>query len=230
MTAAFSRPPTAQEAVLTELRSLIASGRMGPGQRIVQEALAGRLGVSRVPLREALKILEGEGQVTYEAHRGYVVSLLSLPDLVEVYRIRELLEPEAVRTAVPLLTVEDLEKLESAARDVESAAGALDVSAMTLANRRLHDLMFEACGQPRLVRMIRQLWDATEVYRAVYYADRPNREQVISEHRQLVEAVRRSDADEANRILDQHRRHAIEALRPALVDDTAPGSPDPEDA
>jgi len=86
------RPPTAQEAVLAELRRFITTGRLRPGQQIVQDALAVQLGVSRVPLREALKILEGEGQVTYVAHRGYFVTELSLSDLLEVYRIREILE------------------------------------------------------------------------------------------------------------------------------------------
>ena len=65
MSAVFQRPPTAQEAVLAELRRFIATGRLRPGQQIIQDALAVQLGVSRVPLREALKILEGEGQVTY---------------------------------------------------------------------------------------------------------------------------------------------------------------------
>ena len=85
--------------MLTEVRSLIATGRMRPGEQIVQEALALELGVSRVPLREALKILEGEGQVTYVAHRGYFVALLSLADLLEVYRMREILEAEAVSSS-----------------------------------------------------------------------------------------------------------------------------------
>ncbi len=98
----FSRPPTAQEAVLVELRKEIASGALRPGEQVLQEAIADRLGVSRVPLREALKILEGEGQVVYHPHRGYFVAELSVADLVEVYRIRDLLEAEAVEVGVGL--------------------------------------------------------------------------------------------------------------------------------
>lgn len=82
------RPPTAQEFVLTELRRAIVSGQLRPGAAIRQDTLAESLGVSRVPLREALKILEGEGQVTYRPHRGYFVADLSYDDLREVYRIR----------------------------------------------------------------------------------------------------------------------------------------------
>ena len=112
MSEVFRRPPTAQEAVLAELRRLITAGLLRPGQQIVQDALAVQFGVSRVPLREALKILEGEGQVTYVAHRGYFVTELSLSDLIEVYRIREILEAEAVSIAVPQMTAEDIHRLE----------------------------------------------------------------------------------------------------------------------
>lgn len=216
MTVTFKRPPTAQEAVLTEIRSLIATGRMGPGEQIIQDALAVQLGVSRVPLREALKILEGEGQVTYVAHRGYFVALLSLADLLEVYRMREILEAEAVSIAIPLMTAEDIDRFEEAARDVEQASAAEDLTTMVQANRRFHATLFEACALPRMVRIIRQLWDATEVYRAVYYSEEPNRVRVLDEHRQMVQAVKTGDVEQTLMMLDIHRQHAIEALRPVL--------------
>jgi DNA-binding GntR family transcriptional regulator len=216
MNEAFRRPPTAQEAVLAELRRAIATGQLRPGQQIVQDALAVRLGVSRVPLREALKILEGEGQVTYVAHRGYFVTELSLSDLLEVYRIREILEAEAVTIAVSQMTPEDIERMEEAERDVEASAEIADVVAMTSANQRFHFALIEACSLPRLVRLIRLLWDATEVYRSVYYSDEHNRKVVTAEHRAVVAAVRDGDAAAALSVLGDHRRHAIDALRPVL--------------
>ena len=216
MSEVFRRPPTAQEAVLAELRRLITAGLLRPGQQIVQDALAVQFGVSRVPLREALKILEGEGQVTYVAHRGYFVTELSLSDLIEVYRIREILEAEAVSIAVPQMTAEDIHRLEEAERDVRAAADIADVVAMTSANRRLHFAILDACALPRLIWLIRLMWDATEVYRSVYYNDAHNREMVDSEHRALVAAVRAGDATAALGVLTEHREHAIEALRPVL--------------
>jgi len=216
MSEVFRRPPTAQEAVLAELRRLITAGQLRPGQQIVQDALAVQFGVSRVPLREALKILEGEGQVTYVAHRGYFVTELSLSDLIEVYRIREILEAEAVSIAVPQMTAEDIHRLEEAERDVRAAADIADVVAMTSANRRLHFAILDACALPRLVWLIRLLWDATEVYRSVYYNEAHNREMVDSEHRALVAAVKAGDATAALVVLTEHREHAIEALRPVL--------------
>lgn len=224
MSEAFRRPPTAQEAVLGELRRFITTGRLRPGQKIIQDALSAQLGVSRVPLREALKILEGEGQVTYAAHRGYFVTELSLSDLIEVYRIREVLEAEAVSIAVPQMTAEDIHRLEEAERDVQAAADVADVVAMTSANRRLHFAILDACALPRLVWLIRLLWDATEVYRSVYYNEAHNREMVDSEHQALVAAVKAGDAATALTVLTEHREHAIEALRPVL-EQAAEGKP-----
>lgn len=224
MSETFHKPPTAQEAVLAELRRFIATGRLRPGEQIVQDALAAELGVSRVPLREALKILEGEGQVTYRAHHGYFVTQLSLSDLVEVYRIREILEAEAIRVGVPQMTIEDVDRLEEAVREVQAAAAVADVVTMTQANRRLHFALIEACGLPRLVRIIRLLWDVTEVYRSVYYTEPHNRELVEAEHHDLVAAAKAGDVARTLQVLDQHRQHAIAALR--LVLEAVAPSPD----
>lgn len=210
------RPPTAQQFVLAELRSAITGGELRPGEPIRQDALAARLDVSRVPLREALKILEGEGLVVHHAHRGYFVAELSLADLEEVYRIRALLEGEAVREAVARSGPGLADVLEEAQAEVERAGEAGDVAEMAAANRRFHFAIVEASGMPRLVRLIGTLWDATDAYRSLYYAQRPNRERVQHEHRAVVAALRAGDAEEAVRLLDLHREHAVAALREIL--------------
>jgi DNA-binding GntR family transcriptional regulator len=87
---------------------------------------------------------------------------------------------------------------------------------MTLANGRLHATLIEASGRPRLVRIIRQLWDATEVYRSVYYAEPENRELAVDEHRAILDAVRARDTGRLLDALAAHRKHAIAALSPVL--------------
>ncbi|GAA4078375.1 GntR family transcriptional regulator [Actinomadura miaoliensis] len=206
------RPPTAQQFVLGELRRAITTGRLRPGAPIRQDALAEELGVSRVPLREALKTLQGEGLVSYRAHRGYFVEELSLDDLREVYRIRELLEAEAVRQAVAHLTDDDLDVLEKAQREVERASAAADVLDMAAANRTFHMTLYECARMPRLTRMIASLWDATDAYRSIYYGDDHNRRRVIDEHRAALDALRARDPDRAIDILDVHRAHAVTTL------------------
>lgn len=215
--APFRRPPTAQEAVLAELRRSIVSGGLKPGEQILQDALAERYGVSRVPLREALKILEGEGQVTYQPHRGYFVTELDVDDLREVYRIRDLLESEAARLAVPQLSEADLDRLAEAADSVDRADQSGDLVAMTAANRDFHFTLLAGAGMPRLVRLSRVLWDATDAYRSLYYANADHRRLVHDEHRSVVAAARAHDAEEVVRLLRAHREHAVTAVAAALA-------------
>ncbi len=212
----FVRPKTAQEAVLSELRRMLVTGELAPGEPLRQEALAEALGVSRVPVREALKVLEGEGAVVHEPHKGYVVAELSVDDLVEVYRLREILEAEAIRVAVPRLSAADLDALAAAAADVDSAGRAGDVTAMTEANRRFHFLLFDAAEMPRLSRTLRQLWDATDVYRSVYFSGVTNRQRVKHEHRELLTALRAGDVDAAVRAQHDHRDNSVTAVTAAL--------------
>jgi len=216
---AFVRPPTAQEAVLTELRRLLVTGEIAPGTPVRQESLAERLGVSRVPLREALKVLEGEGHVVYLPRRGYVAADLSVDDLVEVYRMRELLEAEAIRVAVPRLDDPVVDEIEAAGRAVAAAGRDGDLAAMTVANRRFHFLLFDAAGMPRLSRALRQLWDATDVYRSVYFAAPTNRARVTHEHVDLVAALRARDAEAAVAAQAAHRDHSVTSVRAAIDQD-----------
>jgi DNA-binding GntR family transcriptional regulator len=216
-TTAFVRPPTAQEAVLTELRRLLVTGELAPGAPVRQEAVAERLGVSRVPVREALKVLEGEGALVYAPHRGYVVAELSVDDLVEVYRLREMLEAEAIRVAVPRLTDADIRAISATAAHVDAAGRAGDLVAMTAANRDFHFLLFDAAGMTRLSRTLRQLWDATDVYRAVYFGETGNRERVHADHAELLAALRARDVRRAVAAQKSHRDHSVAAVSAALT-------------
>ncbi|MDV9187547.1 GntR family transcriptional regulator [Streptomyces sp. SR27] len=213
------RPQTAQQFVLEELRRAITSGELRPGGQIRQDALAARYEVSRVPLREALKALEAEGLVVHHIHRGYFVAELSLSDLEEIYRIRELLETEAVRMAVRLLPDGIVAALESIQREVERAAEEGDVTAMAASNRRFHFTLIEASGMPRLVRLIATLWDSTDAYRSLYYTEDPHRKQAVREHRAVISALRQGDEEATVRWLDEHRAHAVAALRAVLERD-----------
>ncbi|MHA7274270.1 MULTISPECIES: GntR family transcriptional regulator [unclassified Arthrobacter] len=210
------RPTTAPAFVLAQLRRAIIAGELLPGQALRQDALAERFGVSRVPLREAFKVLEGEGQVVYAPHRGYKVATLSLTDLLEVYRIREILEAEAVRVAIRRSDDGVVTLLRAAAQEVETASAAGDLLTMTEANRRFHFLMVTSARMPRLEKLIQVLWDATETYRFVYYGDEANRHRVENEHQCIIEAFADRDADRVITLLNEHRSHAVDALRTFL--------------
>jgi len=208
---------TAQEVVLRELRADIVLGVLAPGSQVVQESLAHRYGVSRVPLREALKILEGEGLVIYHPHRGYFVMELSIDDLGEVYRLRSLLEAEALRAAVPSLGDADLDELRVLLAAVEKSSSQGDLASLTLANRAFHFAIFERSGMPRLVRVLQQLWDATDVYRAIYFRSVANRARIEGEHRQIMAALVARDAEAAIAAHEVHRSHSVHALTDQLT-------------
>jgi DNA-binding GntR family transcriptional regulator len=200
---------TAHELVAAALRQAILDRELKPGDKVRQEEVARKLGVSVIPVREALRVLAGEAQVTYRPRQGYVVAELDVGDLTEVYRLRELLEAEAVQVALPRLTEADLDGVE---RLFEQVAAAGSVSEAMKANRRAHFLLFEAAGLPVLLRHITMLWDSTEAYRALYYS----RTSVDAEHRAIMAALRRRDAAAVIELLDSHRRHALDALTAAL--------------
>lgn len=199
-----------QVAVLTGLRSDIIGGVLRPGDQVIQETLAERYGVSRVPLREALKALEAEGQVVYHPNRGFFVAELSLADLSEVYRLRSILEAEAIRAGVPRMTDADVAAVADLAAAVDDPTG--DVIAIAAANRRFHFAIFESAGMPRLTRLLVQLWEATDAYRALYFAQQDNRAHVSGEHRRIVAALRRRSADDVVALHDAHRARSVAAL------------------
>lgn len=201
---------------MAQLRERLARGALRPGDQIRQEILADELGLSVVPVREALKTLEAEGQVEYFPHRGYFVARLDIEELTEAYRIRELLEAEAVARAVPRLADEDLARLAEAIRDIDKHARAGDLSAVTAANRRFHFTLFEAAGMPRLANFIRILWDATEAYRSLYFAEQAHLRLINREHRAILKAIRAGDVAEAVALAGRHRENALESLRSVL--------------
>ncbi len=216
----FERPLTAQEAVLAEIRREILSGQWAPGTPIRQDAVASALGVSRVPVREALKILEGEGQVTYVPHKGYVVRELDANELVELYRLRELLEAEAIRNAVPKLTDEHLAAMKDAMVRMESLDTS-DLAALADHNRAFHGVLLNAAGMPRLQHFLRLLRDAADVYRVLLYSDAGTLAQTAAEHREIYAACAEGDTDRVITLHDQHRSHTVEVLLPRLRESMA---------
>ncbi len=211
--AGFSRPQTTQQAVLAEMRDLITRGEIRPGAQLVQGTLAERFGVSRVPVREALKILEGEGWVTNTAHHGYTVTRLEVTDLLEVYRLRALLEREVVSEGVPLLEEKHLMQMRRAMDAMDEAADDQDLVNFGTHNRIFHFAVFEPSEMTRAIRMIHQLWDTTDPYRSLYFIKSLSRETANTEHAQILEACTARDADLVVHLLDVHRGHAVDDLR-----------------
>jgi DNA-binding GntR family transcriptional regulator len=207
---------TAQQHAVEALRRLVVSGVLRPGARVNQEDVAAELGLSVAPVREALRVLEQEGQLTYLPRRGYFVTELRMADLEEIYELRALLEARAARRALPALDDEALERVRDAARACVDAAERGDVAAELAANRRFHFGLLEAPGQPHALRVIRLLWDSTEAYRAMYYNSPEERRASVDAHDRILAAVAARDADRLVSELDAHRGRALDVLRGVL--------------
>lgn len=207
---------TSQQHALDWLRRAIVDGELRPGERIGQDEVAARVGLSVVPIREALRTLEGEGQVTYVPRRGYFVTELDFADLAEIYGLRETLEARAARAAIARLDDGDVERIEQAAAECARAAREAEVAAALAANRRFHFALLDASGERHTLRLIRLLWDSTEAYRALYYNAAQQREATVDAHDRIVSAVRARDAERLVEELQRHRDAALQALARVL--------------
>ncbi len=218
-------PSTTAQYALDGLREAIVSGRLRPGQRMRQEELAEQLGVSVAPIREALRILEQEGQAVYFARRGYFVSELEIADLEEIYELRAILEERAARRALPTLDAGAVQRIAAAGRECAEAAELGDVGSQLDANRRFHLAILAAPEQPHTIGLIRVLWDRTEAYRALYYNSPAERQRSIDAHDRILQAVLQADADLLVAELDAHRDRALVILTEILDPGRAGGSP-----
>jgi DNA-binding GntR family transcriptional regulator len=199
--------------IAAELRQAILNGDYAPGARVRQEDLADRHGASRVPVREALRMLEAEGLVTLVANTGAWVSTVSLAECEEMYQIRERIEPLLLRYNIPLLGDEQIDDLERMALTMESSA---DVEAFLALDREFHLSCYAAAETSVLGDTVLRLWNRTQHYRRAYtrlFRSEGDRS-VHHEHHLLVSAIRRRDLDEAERVLAGHiRRTRLELAR-----------------
>ena len=217
MAATASGPSTTAQHALDALRRAIVAGELRPGARVGQDEFAKAVGVSVAPVREALRILEQEGQVTYLPRRGYFVTALEIADLEEIYGLRAVLEGRAARDALVSLDEPELERIALAARDFVNAVDGGDVAAELEANRRFHLAILDSPDHPHTMRVIRQLWDSTEAYRALYYNLEDERRRTVAAHDRILEALRERDAERLVAELAAHRDRALTVLRKVLA-------------
>lgn len=209
---AAERSP-APDRIAAELRRAILSGEIGPGERIRQEDVAARAGASRLPVREALRILAAEGLVEHAANKGARVPLLGAREVDLLYQMRERLEPLALAESIPRLLPADLERLESIQRRIERWRG---IKEFVDLDRELHLLTYSGCAMQPLQGMVARLWNQTQHYRRefVRLSGPGSRWIVDAEHRLLLDAIRRGDAGDAELHLVGHiRRTRVELAR-----------------
>ena len=208
----YVRPQTAQQAALREIRRWLLAGRLKPGDQVIQDVVASQLGVSVVPVREALKTLESEGQLKYIPQRGFFVNELSRDELLELCEIRSALESMAVDRALLQVSQSDIREMRDLITRMETADKAEEVVEMIRLDRKFHFTVFEATGLNQLTRIITLTWDQSDPYRAAFFNDPEHRSTNHREHRKILAAVRKRDADALKHLLDEHRLGPVRRL------------------
>lgn len=203
MTNPKTRDGNASARVADALRVEIMQGRLHPGTRIRQEVVAEQYGASRVPVREALRILEADGLVILVPNAGAWVARLSLEECEEIYQMRERIEPLLLRYSAPALGVDDLDRLSELADDMEVAD---DADRFLRLDRQFHQLSYSGAKTMVLSDTVQRLWNATQHYRRAFTLMLDSRSGRIlhDEHHMIVDAVRSGDLEEAERVLHGH--------------------------
>lgn len=204
----------ASERVADSLRRAILSGSIAPGERIRQEEVALQFGTSRLPVREALRILEIEGLTETQANKGARVPHLSAREVDAVYRMREALEPLALEGSIPRLDPQAVDALRGLQEQIEeNADGAADVTRFLELDRHFHLGSYAACDVEPLASTVVRLWNATQPYRRTFMElSGAQRMWIVNaEHRLIIDAIERRDVEDATNTLRGHiRRTRIE--------------------
>jgi DNA-binding GntR family transcriptional regulator len=203
---------TKRDVILQELRSLIISGALPRGSRMQQDDLARRFASSITPVREALRLLEAEGLVVSEPHRGVRVASVDLERIKAKYVSRRLLESYAMRRATRRMSRRDLDL----ARELlEATAAASDLAAVQEANTAFHFFFYERCAMPGLVAEIGALWDTFPWDLLLGQGGRG--QESVAEHRAIYDAVVAGDPDAVARATEAHIANGYAALHRHLT-------------
>jgi len=203
---------TKAEAVYDELRRRILTGELGPGAPLNQEALAPELGVSVTPVREAVRRLEAEGLVHFEAHKTVIVTPLSRSELAEVYDIRQQLDPHAAALATSRLSDDDLRELDILARTKVSA----DPVRQVRINRSFHRAIYAGSGNKLLTDILDRLWERTDRYRVMLVRDEVDVVSVAQQHVEIVDAMCARRPREVAKLIRAHIASARTSIEQAL--------------
>lgn len=191
------------------LRQAILNETYEGGERLTQEELATNFGTSRIPVRDALRMLEADGLVVADSG-GYSVVSFGPEDVMEVYAIRALLEPYAAHLATNNLTNEQYDSIVKSTERMTQALTEDDFEAFAEENTALHMTLYEACNLPRLVRIIESLWIGRPPLTPLQVPEQASRS--VKEHRELLRALERRDANRVRELIEEHIVNARDAL------------------
>ena len=208
---------TLRDVVFNTLRKAILTGQLKPGERLMEVHLASRLGVSRTPIREAIRKLELEGLVIMIPRRGAEVARITEKSLKDVLEVRRALDALSVELACDRITQEDISRLLEACRAFERAVREGDASVIASEDVALHDIIVEATGNVRLQQLVNNLSEQMYRFRFVYIKEESQHDNLIAEHREIYESIVSRDKERAAAAarlhIDNQERSIIRQIR-----------------
>lgn len=201
-----------RDVVFNTLRQAILKGELKPGERLMEIALAERLGVSRTPIREAMRKLELEGLVVMIPRRGAQVANITEKDLNDVLEVRIALENMAIEKACKRMNEEQMGKLWIAAREFEHMIAEGDLVKLAEADEDFHEIIYQAADNVRLNQVLNNMREQIYRYRVEYLKEGETRDVLVKEHEELYHAIRERDVQKAQEISFHHLENQRQAI------------------
>ncbi len=202
-----------RDVVFNTLREAILRGDLVPGERLMELQLASKLGVSRTPIREAIRMLEQEGLAITIPRKGAIVAGMTEKDMQDVLEIREALEELSVQVACDKITDEEVERLRENMESFETSLKSNDIKRMAEADVEFHDVIYQATDNPKLINMLNNLREQMYRYRVEYLKNPDNHEQLLQEHAAIYEGILAKDKDAVTQMIRRHISNQVDVVK-----------------
>lgn len=205
-----------RDVVFQTLREAILKGELAPGERLMEIHLADKLGVSRTPIREAIRMLEQEGLAVTIPRKGAHVAKMTEKDLEDVLEIRDVLDELAATNACRHITKELYAELDDAIKRFEEAIRSKDVRAIVEADEDFHNVIYKASNNPKLETIISNLKEQMYRYRYEYVKDNADYDLLLEEHNKIVDGLKRKDQEYVRLAMKAHLKNQMDAVRSVI--------------
>lgn len=205
-----------RDVVFNTLREAILKGELQPGERLMEIQLAQKLGVSRTPIREAIRMLEQEGLAITMPRKGAEVAGMTLKDMEDVLEVREALDELAARTACVKMSDEELEKLRLMKEAFVQSMKSGDVKQIAEADVRFHDVIYQATDNAKLVTLLSNIRQQMYRYRVEYLKDAENYPALVKEHEDIVHAIEERNQELVAQAMGRHVSHQAISMKAVI--------------
>ena len=205
-----------RDVVFNTLREAILKGELKPGERLMELQLASKLGVSRTPIREAIRMLEQEGLAVTIPRKGAEVAKMTLKDMEDVLEIRETLDELAAKIACTKMNEQQMLELIKIKDEFEKNTNSEDVKLIAETDEKFHDIIYEATDNAKLVVLLNNLREQIYRYRVEYLKNKDNYPALIQEHEEIVEALKAHDKDKVTEAMHKHVTNQAKAVKEVI--------------